>query len=64
MLQGDNASALTLAFRMKAEVWPMKAIAREVALAFVQTTIMPHLAQHIAGLTNVLADYLSRRYEP
>ena len=42
----------------------MKAIAREVALESSRTTIMPHPAQHIAGLTNVLADWLSRRFEP
>ena len=64
MLQGDNIAALTLACRMKAKDGPMTAIAREVALEFSHTTVMPQLAQHIAGLTNVLADYLSRRYEP
>ena len=64
MLQGDNIAALTMACRMKAKAGPMKAIAREVALEFSRTTIMPHLAQHIAGVTNVLADWLSRRFEP
>ena len=49
---------------MKAKIGPMRAIAREVALTFAHAAIMPQLAQHIAGLTNVLADYLSRRYEP
>ena len=60
MLQGDNVAALTMACRMKAKAGPMKAIAREIALEFSHTTIMPHLAQHIAGLSNVLADHLSR----
>ena len=64
MLQGDNIAALTMACRMKAKAGPMKAIAREIALEFSRTTIVPHLAQHIAGLSNALADHLSRVFEP
>ena len=64
MLQGDNVAALTMACRMKAKAGPMKARAREIALEFSITTIMPHLAQHIAGLSNVLAYHLSRVFEP
>ena len=63
-LQGDNVSALTLALKLKATTGAMKAIAREVALEFSESTVMPLIAQHIPGLTNAVADKLSRRYEP
>ena len=42
----------------------MKSIAREVALEFSKSEIMPMICQHIPGVTNTIADRLSRKYEP
>ena len=42
----------------------MKIVAREMALEFTATTLMPHLGKHIPGVTNGLADFLSRCYQP
>ena len=42
----------------------MKSIAREVALEFSDYAIMPMICQHILGLTNAIADKLSRKCEP
>ena len=63
-LQGDNISALTLALKLKATSGAMKSIAREVALEFSLSEIMPMVCQHIPGVTNTIADRLSRKYEP
>ena len=63
-VQGDNVAALTMAMKLKAQPGAMKAIAREMALEFSHSCIMPHIVQHVPGLTNVLADKLSRKFEP
>ena len=63
-LQGDNASALTLVLKLKAQNGSMKAIAREIALIFSESSIMPAIVEHVPGMTNVVADKLSRKFEP
>ena len=42
----------------------MKIVAREMAMEFTATTLMPQLGRHIPGVTNGLADYLSRCHQP
>ena len=60
-------AALTLALKMKtktSESGAMKSIAREVAMEFSRSSMMPSVGTHVPGITNVLADDLSRYYEP
>ena len=42
----------------------MKIVAREMAMEFTKTTLMPQLGRHIPGITNGLSDYLSRCSQP
>ena len=57
-------TALNLVLRMKAKPGPLKAIAKELAMLLASSPYRPTSAYHIAGLTNVVADMLSRRYDP
>ena len=63
-VRGDNVTALNLVLRMKAKPGPLKAIAKELAMLLASSPYRPTSANHIAGLTNVVADMLSRRYDP
>ena len=64
MLKGDNVTALSLVLRMKAPAGALKAIAKEVAMVLSESPYRPASAMHIPGLTNTLADALSRKFEP
>ena len=63
-LKGDNVTALNLVLRMKAPAGALKAIAKEVAMVLLESPYRPASAMHIPGLTNTLADALSRKFEP
>mgnify|MGYP000034547704 CR=1 FL=1 len=63
-LKGDNVTALNLVLRMKAPAGALKAIAKEVAMVLSESPYRPASALHIPGLTNTLADALSRKFEP
>ena len=39
-------------------------VAKEVALEYSDTSFEPRIFEHVAGISNVLADKLSRLYEP
>ena len=54
---------MTLALKLKATSGAMKSIAREVALEFSESAARPMICQHIPGLTNAIADKLSRKFE-
>ena len=49
---------------MKAAPGPLKAIAKEMAMTLSSSPYRPHAAIHIPGLTNTVADVLSRRNDP
>ena len=63
-IKGDNVTALNLVLRMKAPAGPLKAIAKEVAMVLSVSPYRPTSALHIPGLSNVLADSLSRKFMP
>ena len=42
----------------------MKHIAKEMALDFSHSTMAPQVGEHIPGLTNQVADFLSRCFDP
>ena len=62
----DSTSALSLVTKLRTSSHGrgMRLIARELSLLFGNCAHKPHLLEHIPGVANVLADVLSRRYQP
>ena len=63
-VKSDSVSALILVLRMKTSGRASGIIAREVALDVAASCYAPALAEHVPGVANVVADALSRRFEP
>ena len=63
-VRSDNVAALTLITSMKASGRSINLIARELALTLGAGCWKPKLASHIPGISNILADWLSRRSAP
>ena len=63
-LRSDNISALTLFSQLKSHSRQLAIIAREFSLDLGAATFKPEIAQHLPGVSNVIADMLSRRYQP
>ena len=63
-VKSDSVSALTLLVKFKSSGSACQALAREVALDFATAAFMPIVAVHIPGLANVIADVLSRKFQP
>ena len=63
-LRSDNIGALTVFSALKSAGVAGNLIAREYALDVGKSEYEPELIQHIAGVTNVIADLLSRRTDP
>ena len=63
-IKGDNMTALTAASKLKGSSPAVRTLTREIALEFTEACFYPTEVQHIPGVTNVLADILSRRWDP
>ena len=63
-IRSDNVGALTLLATLRGKSKAMSVIAREYALDLGQAQWRPDVATHIPGLTNVICDTLSRRFDP
>ena len=63
-LRGDNIASLVLFSTLKTHSKQLSLIAREFALDLGTAAFRPELVQHVPGISNVVADQLSRRYEP
>jgi len=63
-VKSDSISALYLVSSMTSKGHGSKIIARELALLFAMQCHRPDILEHIPGVSNKLADALSRRYEP
>ena len=63
-VRSDNISALTMTASMKAKAGCMSTLAREMALDIAEGLYSPNVIEHLPGVTNVIADVLSRRYQP
>ena len=63
-LKGDNITALTTGLTLRAPKGAVKHIARELALDFADAPFEPFIGEHIPGISNILADVLSRRCDP
>ena len=61
MVRSDSVSALILVMRLKTSGVGTSLIAREVALDVAEALYEPHVCEHIPGISNIIADHLSRR---
>ena len=62
-VQSDSVSALIMLIKMKADGIGTALISRELALDIAEAVYQPNVGSHIPGVTNVLADHLSRRLD-
>ena len=53
-----------MVLRMKAAPGPLKAIAKDMGMTLSVSPNRPHAATNVPGLTNTVADMLSRRRDP
>ena len=60
----DNVGALTMVAALKGSGHALNLIARELALDLSEYTYFPHVITHLPGISNVIADALSRRFDP
>ena len=65
-VKGDSVSTLTLVHKLRTKVASvgLSLIARELALEFGNCSYKPRWLTHIAGISNSLADMLSREHQP
>jgi hypothetical protein len=63
-VQSDSISALIISQTLKTAGKGAGIVAREIALDIAHAVYTPHVAEHIPGDENVIADALSRRYAP
>ena len=61
-IRSDNLAALFLGAQMKFKASAL--VAKEVALEYSDTSFEPRVFEHVPGISNVLADKLSRLFEP
>jgi hypothetical protein len=57
-------SALILTFKLKTSGTGSGIIAREIALDLAQSEYKPNVVQHVPGVDNIVADELSRKFQP
>ena len=63
-LRGDNISSLVLFSTLKTHSKQLGIIAREFALDLGTACFKPEVVQHLPGIANIVADSLSRKFEP
>ena len=63
-VRSDSVSALTMVAKMRAKTPQSSTIARELALSMAIHDVRPRVVAHTPGVANVLADLLSRRFQP
>ena len=62
--RGDNTGALSLLAALKGRSKAMNIIARELALEIGDGVFFPQTIAHLPGVSNGLADSLSRAFQP
>ena len=58
-IRSDNMSALALACRLKTSA-ASRSIGKEIAMVYTSAAFEPKVVEHIPGITNTVADALSR----
>ena len=61
-VKSDNISALSMGSKMKIRSSPL--IAKDIALLYSEAAREPRIFEHAPGVANVVADALSRAFEP
>ena len=62
-IRSDNIAALTLGARLKI-TGPCNIIGREISMLYAEASYEPRFFEHVPGVGNVVADALSRVYDP
>ena len=62
-VRGDNMAALSMLAKMQPKSFSLQVVARELALDLSQISYSPDFVEHIPGVTNGIADALSRMAE-
>ena len=62
-VRGDNMAALSLLTKMQPKSQSLQVVARELALDIAMTSFTPDFVEHVAGISNTVADTLSRKTE-
>ena len=60
----DNIAALSMICKMQPHSPTVGVIAREISLDVADAIYEPQVASHVPGISNIIADTLSRRYDP
>ena len=60
----DNRGALAVVSSLKGSGSALTLVARELALDLASCTYFPHVLEHLPGVANVIADVLSRKFDP
>ena len=63
-LRGDNIAALTMVAKMQPKSASLGVVARELALDIAASSYAPDFVQHVHGVSNTIADILSRKTDP
>ena len=63
-VRSDSVSALTALLRFKNAGEGSSFIARELAIDIAESVYRPSIISHVPGVSNIIADELSRWYEP
>ena len=64
LVRSDSVVALTMAATLKAASGPVALIASELALDIGDASFRPSTLEHTPGVTNKVADILSRKFVP
>ena len=64
VIRSDNVGAVTAVAKLTAHSPSLLLCARELALEVADGTFAPDVVEHISGVSNVIPDYLSRRFDP
>ena len=59
----DNWTTISMLSKLKSSTTSLRKIAKELALLFTQVGQGPEIIQHVPGVSHVIADALSRRFE-
>ena len=62
--RGDNMTMLRMISELRGRGKAVNMITREVAMLFAHASYLPVHAAHLPGVSNTLADFLSRRSRP
>ena len=63
-VRGDSIAALVAVLKLRAAKGNGRFLARELALEFSEAAYEPRVVAHLPGVANVVADTLSRRFDP